>query len=66
MQYKLPIVTTNEGGIPDVVKDGQNGFVCRRKDANSLADAIKSLLRIKNFVAKWDREDIYDTKKNLH
>ena len=44
MQYKLPIVTTNEGGIPDVVKNEINGFICKRKDACLIADAIEKLL----------------------
>ena len=44
MQYRLPIVSTDEGGIPDVVIDGQNGFICKRKDAVSLANAIERLL----------------------
>lgn len=44
MQYRLPIVTTNEGGIPDVVQDGVNGIICERQNAESLAAAIESLL----------------------
>lgn len=48
MQYKLPIVTTDEGGIPDVVTDGENGFVCQRKDSISVANAIEDLFNDKN------------------
>ena len=44
MQYQLPIVTTNEGGIPDVVQDGVNGVICERNNAESLAVAIERLL----------------------
>ena len=44
MQYRLPIVTTNEGGIPDVVQDGVNGIICERQNAESLAAAIERLL----------------------
>lgn len=44
MQYRLPIVSTDEGGIPDVVIDGQNGFICKRKDAVSLANALERLI----------------------
>lgn len=44
MQYRLPIVSTDEGGIPDVVIDGENGFICKRKDAVSLANAIERLI----------------------
>lgn len=48
MQYKLPIVTTNEGGIPDVVKDYDNGFVCERKDSHPLAVALEKLIKDPN------------------
>lgn len=44
MQNKLSIVTTNEGGIPDVVKDNVNGFICPKKDPKSLADATQRLI----------------------
>ena len=44
MQYRLPIATTNEGGIPDVVQDGVNGIICERQSAESLAAAIEKLL----------------------
>ncbi len=44
MQYKLPIATTDEGGIPDIVQTGVNGIVCKRKDAVSLSTAIEKLL----------------------
>ena len=44
MQYKLPIVSTDEGAIPDIVSDGTNGFICKRKDAISTASAIERLL----------------------
>lgn len=44
MQWRLPIVTTDEGGIPDVVKDGVNGLICKRKDAMSLAVALERLI----------------------
>lgn len=44
MAHKLPIVSTNEGGIPDVVKDGENGFIAERRDAESLADCIRRLI----------------------
>lgn len=48
MQYKLPIVTTNEGGIPDVVQNGINGYVCEREDSVTLANTIERLLNNKN------------------
>ena len=44
MQLGLPCITTNEGGIPDVVQDGVNGIICERQNAKSLAAAIEKLL----------------------
>lgn len=45
MQYKLPIVSTHEGAVPDIVTDGKNGLVCQRKDALGTATAIETLLK---------------------
>ncbi len=44
MQHGKPVVSTNEGAIPDMVKDSVNGFVCKRKDAESLALALEKLI----------------------
>lgn len=44
MEYKLPIVSTNVGGIPDEVRDGDSGFVVEPKDTDALADAICKLI----------------------
>lgn len=40
----LPVVTTDEGAIPDIVTAGVNGLICRREDPASLADALETLL----------------------
>ena len=44
MEYKLPIVSTNVGGIPDEVFDGENGYIVKDKESQSLADALCKLL----------------------
>ena len=41
----MPVVSTDEGAVPDMVADGENGFVCRRKDAEGLAQALERLLQ---------------------
>ena len=48
MEYKLPVISTNEGGIPDVVEDGVNGFICKKEDPYSLAECIEKLILDKN------------------
>lgn len=44
MQYKLPLVSTDEGAVPDMVEKEINGFICKRKDAFLIADGIEKLL----------------------
>ncbi len=44
MGYALPIVSTNAGGIPQLVKEGVNGFLCAPGDTKAMADALILLL----------------------
>jgi glycosyltransferase involved in cell wall biosynthesis len=44
MQARLPIISTPEGGIPDVIDDGITGFLVPQKDADALADKIELLI----------------------
>lgn len=44
MANKLPIVSTNVGGIPDIVKDGVNGIIVPPSDAQALAEALEKLI----------------------
>lgn len=44
MAHSIPIISTDEGGIPDVVKNCENGLICKSQDTKSLADCIKKLL----------------------
>ena len=48
MQYKLPLVSTNEGAVPDIVKDGVNGCICERMDSVSLANEIETIISDRN------------------
>ena len=47
MACGIPIVASIIGGVPDVVKDGENGLLVQPKDSNELADAIIYLLENK-------------------
>lgn len=38
--YDLPVVTTNVGGLPEVVRDGETGYIVPPKDGPALAAAI--------------------------
>ena len=45
MEYALPIISTNEGGIPDVVVNRQTGYTVEKNDPVALADALERLFR---------------------
>ena len=44
MQYGLPIISTLEGGIPDMILDGKTGFVIPQKNSIELADKLELLI----------------------
>ncbi len=44
MAAKKPIVVTQVGGIPEAVKDGENGLLVPPGDANALAYALRKVL----------------------
>jgi glycosyltransferase involved in cell wall biosynthesis len=47
---KIPLVVSDTGGLPEVVRDGITGSVTRVNDANSLADGIITILRNPEYV----------------
>ncbi|SDR77967.1 glycosyltransferase family 4 protein [Christiangramia echinicola] len=53
MQYALPIVTTSEGGIEDIVQDNHCGFIVPKKDSKALADKLNILLEDSELAIKF-------------
>lgn len=45
MEYGLPIISTPEGGIADIVVDGENGFLVPQRNAKALADKLSVLIQ---------------------
>ena len=43
MQYGLPVVASDVGGIPDVVVSGETGILVPEKNSQALADAFQKL-----------------------
>jgi len=52
MACGLPVVSTDSGGIPELVHDNQTGLLVKRDDAKSLSGAISKLLDDKNLAKK--------------
>jgi glycosyltransferase involved in cell wall biosynthesis len=53
MACGLPVVASRVGGVPEVVRDGVNGFLVPPSNPGTLADALRCALS-----TKWDRESI--------
>lgn len=65
MEHKVPVVATNEGGIPDVVKDGQNGLIAEKGNSNSLANCIAQLLDDKQLREKMGEDGYKKFKEHF-
>ena len=55
----LPIVSTNVGGIPTVIKDGFNGLLCNKNDSKAFASNIEKFINM-------EKEDLNSFIKNGH
>ena len=44
MQAKLPVISTFEGGIPDIVEDGLTGYLIPQKNPEALAEKLELLI----------------------
>jgi len=50
MTYALPIIATNVGGVPEIVKNNINGFLIQPGDKNQLAISIRKFLSDKSLA----------------
>ncbi len=45
MQFGIPIISTREGAIPEIVEDGVTGFLVEKKSPEEIADKVSLLAR---------------------
>jgi glycosyltransferase involved in cell wall biosynthesis len=45
MAYDVPCVATRSGGIPEIVTDGETGWLYPAKDSKALASVLESLIK---------------------
>ena len=67
MACSVPIVASKIGGIPDVVRDGENGLLVLPRDSDALADAITYLLEdedVREKMGKNGRKKVEDYSWN--
>lgn len=63
MASGLPVVGSNSGGIPDIVNDGENGFLTEEKNPQDLAKKINYLLSHPDLYRKM-RDKAIETAQN--
>jgi len=62
MAAGLPIVATNVGGIPEIVTDGENGFLVESRNSQQLAEKILLLLKNENIRKRFSGNNIEKAK----
>ncbi|MEC9491595.1 glycosyltransferase family 4 protein [Flexistipes sp.] len=53
MMHGLPVVATKAGGLPELVKDNYNGYLCNVKDYKGVADKSVILLNNKEKMQRF-------------
>lgn len=56
LQFGLPIISTYEGGIPDIVENGVNGFLVQKNNVNELATKIQDLILNENLRVSFGKK----------
>jgi glycosyltransferase involved in cell wall biosynthesis len=61
MASGLPIVATRVGGLPDIIKDGENGFLVDPKNPDQIAEKIKLFLeddKLREKISKNNKKKV--------
>lgn len=65
MSYKLPIISTNVGGIPEVVFNDQNGYLITPGDHLALKTSIDKMVESNNIRISMGEESFTLSKKHF-
>ncbi|MEH7512318.1 glycosyltransferase family 4 protein [Gottfriedia acidiceleris] len=63
MYFGLPIISTNVGGIPEVVINNQNGFLVSSKSPEDLFNSLMTLLENKQLYNNMSKNNMLRAKK---
>jgi len=65
MIAKLPIISTNSGGVPEIIEHGKNGLLVPPANSDALAEAIKTLLNSPELNKKFIQNGLEKVYKNF-
>jgi glycosyltransferase involved in cell wall biosynthesis len=63
MAMEMPVVSTAVDGVPELVADGETGYLCAMKDAGSLTDRVVEVITndaLRSEFSRKGRERILD------
>ena len=63
MGYGMPVVSTNVGGIPKIVHNGENGYCCKPGDVNTMSLMIIKLLMNQRIREKAEERSVVIVKE---
>jgi len=58
-----PVVAFNVDGIPDLIKDGENGLLAKPRDSEDLASKMQMLLRDNQLLERMSRQALMMVKR---
>lgn len=69
MGAAMPIITTQHGGIPDIIKEGINGYYVRKQHPEDIANAIERIVNDRNTfknIAALNRNEVDNKYLEMH
>ncbi|WP_051199730.1 glycosyltransferase family 4 protein [Christiangramia echinicola] len=63
--HKVPVVSTNVGGIPEFIENGENGMLTNPYESQSLADKLIALSRDKELCEKFTERSYHKLIENF-
>ena len=65
MSYSLPVISTNVGGIPEILKNGENGFLIQAGDKVGMYHAIRTLATDEKLRVDMGAASLVKVKEHL-
>src|SRR5690606_4866518 len=65
MSYGMPVIATNVGGIPELVKDGESGQLIVAGDIAALRNAMERFIRDRRLVREMGRAAEATVRQNF-